>query len=186
MWHPTRLQSAIIWVVTIVVVAAWPPSHGQSLAVKVIRWVADPRGTLPTRPLPLPPGLDDDGDAVTAHDLAEQESERVDVVAVRRARLPPGHGGRQGSGHRLGIEHRPWRQALAQRREAGAVREQVEQRRARLSLRPELRPQVDDRLVELQGAVTDECSDEGRAHALAHAEHVDELVRYWAISKISM
>lgn len=82
MWHPTRLQSAIIWVVTIVVVTAWPPSHGQSLAVKVVRWAADPLATLPTRPLPLPPGLDDDGDAVTAHDLAEQD---YALVAQRSA-----------------------------------------------------------------------------------------------------
>lgn len=39
----------------------------------MVNWLADPYSSLPILPPPLPIGLDDDGDAVAAHDAAETE-----------------------------------------------------------------------------------------------------------------
>ena len=71
-------------------VLAWPPDRatGQSLVVKTIRWAADPSNSLPSLPPPLPPALDDDGDAVAAHDALEAEYyRRYNSSAVTRRRL---------------------------------------------------------------------------------------------------
>jgi hypothetical protein len=73
MWQPNGAQWRIIWTAAIVLILAWPPSDGSSLASKIARWVVDPAGTLPTLPAPLPMGLDDDGDAVAAHDALERD-----------------------------------------------------------------------------------------------------------------
>ena len=56
-----------------VLILSWPPEQGKSLAVKTVNWIVDPRGSLPTLPAQLPMGLDDDGDAVAAHDALEAE-----------------------------------------------------------------------------------------------------------------
>lgn len=69
MWQPNRSQWAIIWTAAVIVMLAWPHDHGRSLLVQGINWAVDPANTLPTLPPPLPMGLDDDGDAVAAHDL---------------------------------------------------------------------------------------------------------------------
>lgn len=69
MFQPTRAQWNVICTVAVLVVGGWPPSTGSSLGLKVVRWAVDPWHTLPQLPAPLPIGLDDDGDAVTAHDL---------------------------------------------------------------------------------------------------------------------
>ena len=71
MWQPTRAQWAIIWSAAVLLILAWPPDRGKSLGVKAMNWIVDPTGTLPTFPPPLPMGLDDDGDAVAAHDALE-------------------------------------------------------------------------------------------------------------------
>jgi hypothetical protein len=71
MWQPSPRQWGVIWVVALVVVFAWPPASGRSLGAKLVNWAADPRGTLPALPPPLPVGLDDDGDAVSEHDQLE-------------------------------------------------------------------------------------------------------------------
>lgn len=71
MWQPSRLQWTIICLVALVVVLGWPPDEGRSLGTKFVNWVADPRGTLPVSPKSLPMSLDDDGDAVTQHDMLE-------------------------------------------------------------------------------------------------------------------
>lgn len=71
MWQPSRAQWAIIWPLAIFLVLAWPPERGRSLGAKAVNWMADPLGTLPAFPPPLPMGLDDDGDAVAAHDALE-------------------------------------------------------------------------------------------------------------------
>ena len=71
MWQPSRAQWTIIWPIALVVVLSWPPDRGRSLAVKALNGIADPSGTLPALPPPLPMGLDDDGDAVAAHDALE-------------------------------------------------------------------------------------------------------------------
>jgi hypothetical protein len=66
-----RKAVAIVWAVAILLILAWPPDRGRSLGVKAVNWIADPAGTLPTFPAPLPMGLDDDGDAVAARDALE-------------------------------------------------------------------------------------------------------------------
>jgi hypothetical protein len=88
MWSPSRTQWAVIWVVTVLLLLAWPPSEGRSLGVKAINWLADPTHALPDAPEPLPMGLDDDGDAVAAHDALEQEYYRAyDSGGSTRTRL---------------------------------------------------------------------------------------------------
>ena len=88
MWQPKRSQWAIIWSLAAVLILAWPPDRGLSLGVKAVRWIVDPAGTLPTFPPPLPMGLDDDGDAVAAHDALETAYyERRDGSAATRWRM---------------------------------------------------------------------------------------------------
>jgi hypothetical protein len=59
------------------VIVAWPPEQARSLALKTVNWLADPTNTLPTLAGPLAPGLDDDADAVTAHDTEMAEYDRL-------------------------------------------------------------------------------------------------------------
>ena len=88
MWQPSRRQSAIIWSVALLLVLAWPPATGRSLGMKLVNWAADPRGTLPDFPPPLPMGRDDDGDAVSEHDMLENAYYHArDRSAITRWRL---------------------------------------------------------------------------------------------------
>ena len=88
MWQPTRAQSTTIWVAVVVLLLGWPPREGGSLAVKAVRWAADPRNDLPALPDPLPMGLGDDGDAVAEHDRQMQEYyDFVEQSATNRLRL---------------------------------------------------------------------------------------------------
>jgi hypothetical protein len=77
MWQPNRAQWRIIWPAAVLLIAGWPPDQGRSLAVKAMNWAADPTGSLPTLPPPLPMSLDDNGDAVAAHDAEEAEYYRL-------------------------------------------------------------------------------------------------------------
>ena len=77
MWQPNRAQWSVMWTLAILIVIAWPSGNGRSLALTALRWAADPAGSLPRLPAPLPMGLDDDGDAVTAHDAQEREYYRA-------------------------------------------------------------------------------------------------------------
>jgi hypothetical protein len=87
-WQPSRAQWSIIWIVAMLLILAWPPRDGRSLAVTALRWLADPRNELPPMPEPLPMGLGDDGDAVTAHDQQMQEYYAFyDASATNRLRL---------------------------------------------------------------------------------------------------
>ena len=73
-WNPNRAQWWIIWLVAVVCVLGWPPGNGgTSLGTKAVRWLADPSGTLPVMPEPLPLGLGDDGYAVAEHDAQQAE-----------------------------------------------------------------------------------------------------------------
>jgi hypothetical protein len=72
MWSPNRGQWIVIWIAAVLVLLAWPAGTG-SLGIKLVRWAADPMQTLPQLPQPLPPGLDDNGDAVAAHDAELRE-----------------------------------------------------------------------------------------------------------------
>ena len=88
MWQPNRTQWSILWPVAVLLVLAWPPDRGRSLLMKAVNWAADPTGSLPTLPAPLPMALDDDGDAVPAHDALESEYYRVrDSSATTRWRM---------------------------------------------------------------------------------------------------
>ena len=49
------------------------PSQGRSLAMKAVNWMADPDNSLPALPDQLPVSLEDNGDAVAAHDAQEAE-----------------------------------------------------------------------------------------------------------------
>lgn len=87
MWQPARRQWALIWLVAALVILGWPPDAGRSFGATLVNWGADPANTLPPIPAPLPMGLDDDGDAVAAHDLAERsyydERNRSTVTSLR-------------------------------------------------------------------------------------------------------
>lgn len=88
MWQPNRAQRRIIWTVALLLALTWPPREGGSLAVKAVRWLADPGSQLPAMPAPLPMGLGDDGDAVAQHDQQMAEYyEFVDRSATNRLRL---------------------------------------------------------------------------------------------------
>ena len=87
MWQPNKRQWALIWLLAVFVLLAWPAENG-SLAVKTVRWLADPAGTLPQLPGPLAMGLDDNADAVAVHDAEEAEYYRVSASSsLARARL---------------------------------------------------------------------------------------------------
>src|SRR3954467_7601164 len=73
MWQPRRAQWTVILTVAVLAVLAWPPDRGRSLPPKSVNPAADPADSLPARPPPLPMGLDDDGDAVSAHDAREAD-----------------------------------------------------------------------------------------------------------------
>ena len=88
MLQPSRTQWPIICAVTALIVLAWPPADGRSLLLKTASWAVDPAGALPAMPAPLPMGLDDDGDAVAAHDAQEAEYyRRRDSSAITRWRM---------------------------------------------------------------------------------------------------
>jgi len=54
-------------------ILSWPPNEGRSLGVHALNFLADPTNSLATLPEQLPPGLDDNGDAVAEHDAQEAE-----------------------------------------------------------------------------------------------------------------
>jgi hypothetical protein len=88
MWQPSRSQWTVIWTVAIAALLAWPPDAGRSLGVTALHWIVDPAGALPSFPPPLPMGLDDDGDAVAAHDAQETAYyQRRDSSALTRWRM---------------------------------------------------------------------------------------------------
>jgi hypothetical protein len=88
LFQPNKKQWWVIWVVAAALVLLWPAASGRSLAAKAVNLAADPRGSLPFLPPPIPMGLGDDADAVTAHDT--QEAAYYDAYgssAVIRARM---------------------------------------------------------------------------------------------------
>ena len=72
---PRRSPWPVVAALVALLALFWPPENGRSLVVKAINYAADPRGELPRRPSPLAIGLDDDADAVTAHDNEEHAYE---------------------------------------------------------------------------------------------------------------
>ncbi len=88
MWQPNKAQWRIIWILAILLILTWPPDQGRSLGMKAVNWMVDPGNILPTLPDQLPIGLDDNGDAVAAHDSQEAEYYRqYESSKVTRARM---------------------------------------------------------------------------------------------------
>ena len=77
MWQPNTFQWRVIWIVAVLLILGWPPDRGRSLGTKAVNWLADPANSLPAMPEPLPAGLDDNGDAVAAHDAEAAEYYRL-------------------------------------------------------------------------------------------------------------
>lgn len=77
MWQPKRSQGWVLWVLAALVVLLWPMGGGRSLALKSVRFLADPSHSLPVMPPPLPMGLGDDGFAVTRHDEQVRDYRRA-------------------------------------------------------------------------------------------------------------
>jgi hypothetical protein len=73
MWQPNNLQWWILVVCAVLIVTAWPPGDGKSLAAKFVNWAVDPRNQLPTLPDQLALGAGDDPDAVNARDMQVQQ-----------------------------------------------------------------------------------------------------------------
>ena len=73
MWQPNTAQWRVIWIVAVLLILGWPPDQGRNLAMKSANWLADPTNSLPALPDQLPIGLDDNADAVAAHDAQEAE-----------------------------------------------------------------------------------------------------------------
>jgi hypothetical protein len=88
MWQPNTAQWRIIWILAALIVLAWPPVEGKSLALKGAAWLVDPLHSLPTRPPELPMALGDDGFAVQQHDeqLTYYE-DTYDSSAMNRFRM---------------------------------------------------------------------------------------------------
>lgn len=88
MRQPSTTGWWIVLAVALVVIAAWPPDHDKSLAVKLVNWAADPRGALPVLPPQLGYGLGDDPQAVEERDA---QVRRYDALRAEggwtRARL---------------------------------------------------------------------------------------------------
>ena len=88
MWQPNRAQWCVIWIAATVLIVAWPPAEGRSLAVKVVNWMADPARELPALPPPLPMGLGDNAEFVADHDSQEAEYYRIQASpGIMRTRL---------------------------------------------------------------------------------------------------
>ena len=73
MRRPGGLQWWFLVVVALLIVCAWPPREGRSLATKFVNWAVDPSGDLPILPPPLGLGLGDDPEAVNARDMQVQQ-----------------------------------------------------------------------------------------------------------------
>lgn len=66
--QPNNFQWWTLVIVSLFIVAAWPPAEGKSLGMKVVNWAVDPSGVLPVLPPPLGFGIGDDVEAVDARD----------------------------------------------------------------------------------------------------------------------
>ena len=73
MGQPNNSQWWLLVLCSVLIVAAWPPRDGKSLAAKFVNWAADPANELPTLPDQLALGQGDDPDAVNARDMQVQQ-----------------------------------------------------------------------------------------------------------------
>lgn len=83
-----RRGAWVLFLTALVIVAAWPPDRGSSLALKATRFAVDPTGSLPFLPEQLDFGLSDDPQAV---ELRDELVRRYDIALasgpLMRARL---------------------------------------------------------------------------------------------------
>ncbi|MEZ5286518.1 MAG: hypothetical protein R2712_17270 [Vicinamibacterales bacterium] len=99
MWQPSNRQWWCLAIVAVVVVAAWPPDTGRSLAMSVVNWAVDPFDALPVLPPQLGPGTGDDVEAVNARDAVVRSYDQLYMeggwtrqrlrLKVARDPLPP-------------------------------------------------------------------------------------------------
>jgi hypothetical protein len=73
LWQPNNRQWWLLVIVAVLIVLAWPPRDGKSLAVTFVNWAVDPGNALPVLPRQLSRGEGDDPDAVYQHDLQVQQ-----------------------------------------------------------------------------------------------------------------
>ncbi len=112
----------------------------------------------------------------TPHQLAGEEAVGVHVVAVRAARLPVRTLGCERGADPGPVVERLIGHRVAQRGQAGPVREQRAHGGRAFVRRRELGPHVLDRRVEREIAALDEREREHRDHALAHRVRVHQRV----------
>ena len=96
----TQRQWWIVVVVTLGVIAAWPPQNDRSLAAKFVNWAVDPSDSLPVLPDQLGLGEGDNPDAVAARDIQVQQYDALNakggwtrrrlLLKVARDPLSPG------------------------------------------------------------------------------------------------
>ena len=103
-------------------------------------------------------------------------AERVGVVGVASAGLPPRFGPGDGIAHGIEVEEIGVRQGLADGRDADAVAQQVAHGSGALAGDLEPGPVPRHRIVQRDQSVVDELEDQRPDHGLADRVHVDERV----------
>ncbi|MNN47827.1 hypothetical protein D3C81_1622660 [compost metagenome] len=111
-----------------------------------------------------------------ANQFADQPTEGDRRVAVRAIWRPPGLFLRQCIGHRLPVVERFGREHPAQRRQTGAMAEQLAHRNALLAGGGELRPVVRHRRIQLQPALADQLQQGNAGECLGAGEQVENGV----------
>src|SRR5262245_14351576 len=85
--------------------------------------------------------------------LADREPERVDVITMPRARLPPRCLTGDGTGHQVPVQHGSWREPAPYRGDSCLVAEELPDGDGVLAGSAEFRPVPGDRLVGVQQAL---------------------------------
>ena len=84
----TRAGSWVLFLAVLVIVAAWPPAAGRSLAVKAVNLAVDPADSLPVLPPQLGFGLSDDVQAVEMRDeIVRRYDDMYALGGITRARM---------------------------------------------------------------------------------------------------
>jgi hypothetical protein len=111
-----------------------------------------------------------------AQDLAEGESERIDVITMRGAGLPPRNLLGDGAGHHGPVQHRAGRQPAPDGRDPGLVAEELPHGHRLLATGPELRPVPGDGRIGVEQAGPGQPGGEHRHQSFADGEEVDQRV----------
>src|SRR6185369_17325794 len=111
-----------------------------------------------------------------SHDLADQESLRVDVIAVAGTRLPPRRLGGERLRHDVPVTPRARRQRAGNGRQRRLMRQEIAHRDPRLPRLGELEPVSSDRCVEVQPAGLDDTKRADGGDRLPDGVEIDERV----------